>query len=1066
MRSTLLLGLALLCAGLSPTLLHADLLLTTPCPDDAAPYCLSSETVQLDQNVCLLARATNYDGVVGFQMALQFDTEALQFTDFNRVGPLANAESQFFNTDLAAEGVVTVAYVDPQGAAATYEDDTPLFEICFMARAPGTHIIAVTDTLVGETLVVYADDSTAPFSGNFGEVTVLACQDTSVEIARSICEGEVIEFGGSELSEAGVYLDTVVTAAGCDSITLLELTVNTVDFTPQGGAVCAGESFTLTAPEGFGLALVGDEPAALLTLTAGDYQVTVADLNNGCTKTVPVTVEALANPDAAITGETSYCANEAGAVLTATGGVSYSWSTGATTATVTVPAGTYAVTVTDDNGCTDVAATSVTVAAAPTAAIFGETVYCAQEEGATLTAVGGTTYRWSNDAETATITVPAGTYTVTVTNAAGCEDTATQTVDLETTPPEFLTCPEDQEVSINFGDESTVVTWNEPFVEDDCGPEGLTVSSTLASGATVGLGTTEVTYTATDAAGNTATCTFTITAVASDELTFYVDSAGTTVDGDLFCIPVRVRNFNAVAAFSVAFGLPAFAGTEFLTVELSPELTALSDDEGAFGTGNLPDGRTSVVFVTETGDGESLVDGSLAFTFKIRIPGGSGDCFRVDPVFDFVQVAAFREGPGEVVPTLLGGEACYPTEVDIRGRIYVCNAEQRFVAAADVLLSDDENDSDFDITDVPGRYDFLERPFGRTYTITPERDFDHLIEQVNIFDLLALVRHIRGRELILDPCAQIAADANRSNTISATDIPDIQELIVGNLSEFPNNTSWRFVPASYVFTGPALLSPFPEAAVLENLAVDTVVDFRAIKIGDITGDAVGQFTGEDPPAVSVVARPAPAREGERLTVPVYPGSVRVLGLQQRLRFDATRLRLESVRPGGGDVAFAVNTDAASKGLVTISWLDLDPDRPATGAPLYELTFTALADVTVGEGQLWSDPAYRNLAGGVGGTQYAGLDLTFARPAAAPLRWSVSPNPAADFTTVTLGGGSGTHYRTQLMDLNGRVLSERRGTLGHTGARHRFGLTELPPGTYLLRLTTAAGRAEVKKIVRH
>ena len=50
------------------------------------------------------------------------------------------------------------------------------------------------------------------------------------------------------------------------------------------------------------------------------------------------------------------------------------------------------------------------------------------QDSATLTATGGVSYLWSNGATTATIKVPAGTYTVTATAAAGCTGTASKTV--------------------------------------------------------------------------------------------------------------------------------------------------------------------------------------------------------------------------------------------------------------------------------------------------------------------------------------------------------------------------------------------------------------------------------------------------------------------------------------------------------------------------------------------------------------------------------------------------------------------------------------------------------------
>ena len=58
--------------------------------------------------------------------------------------------------------------------------------------------------------------------------------------------------------------------------------------------------------------------------------------------------------------------------------------------------------------------------------------------------------------------------------------------------------------------------------------------------------------------------------------------------------------------------------------------------------------------------------------------------------------------------------------------------------------------------------------------------------------------------------------------------------------QFPNNTSWRFVPESHVFPNPTnpFGSTFPESIELLNLGTDALdQDFVAIKVGDVSGNA-------------------------------------------------------------------------------------------------------------------------------------------------------------------------------------------------------------------------------------
>ncbi|MES2284236.1 MAG: gliding motility-associated C-terminal domain-containing protein [Bacteroidota bacterium] len=183
--------------------------------------------------------------------------------------------------------------------------------------------------------------------------------------------------------------------------------------------------------------------ATATNLSAGSYTVTVTD-NNGCS--VPVTkVATITQPSSVLGASISsqinvFCngSNTGSATVTATGGsgaYSYSWNTTPiqTTATaINLSAGSYTVTVTDNNGCT-VPVTKVATIAQPTsvlgASIASQTnVFCngSNTGTATVTATGGSgaySYSWNTTPVQTTATansLATGSYTVTVTDNNGC----------------------------------------------------------------------------------------------------------------------------------------------------------------------------------------------------------------------------------------------------------------------------------------------------------------------------------------------------------------------------------------------------------------------------------------------------------------------------------------------------------------------------------------------------------------------------------------------------------------------------------------------------------------------
>ena len=143
-------------------------------------------------------------------------------------------------------------------------------------------------------------------------------------------------------------------------------------------------------------------------------------------------------------------------------------------------------------------------------------------------------------------------------------------------------------------------------------------------------------------------------------------------------------------------------------------------------------------------------------------------------------------------------------------------------------------------SDETGGYNFSNLQSGYTYQLTPEYDRDY-INGVSTYDIYLIQQHILGVEPFTSPYQYIAADANRSGTVSVSDMVQIRKLVLSVDVTLAENTSWRFVDGRHVFGAPqeALTEGFPEQVRLPELPADSlIVDFTAVKVGDVSGNAL------------------------------------------------------------------------------------------------------------------------------------------------------------------------------------------------------------------------------------
>ncbi|MDH4471740.1 MAG: PKD domain-containing protein [Fluviicola sp.] len=221
------------------------------------------------------------------------------------------------------------------------------------------------------------------------------------------------------------------------------------NFSASASSACQGASISLTDmstnnPVSWSWSVTGPQtltssaqnPTFNFT-TPGTYSVSLVASNAGgsntYTQTNSLTINTLpATPSITAGGATTFCTG--GSVsLSAPASSSYLWSNGATTQSINATAaGSYTVQVTNAGGCQSAASSATTVTvnalpATPSITAGGATTFCAGGS-VSLSAPASSSYLWSNGATTQSINATAaGSYTVQVTNAGGCQSAASVT---------------------------------------------------------------------------------------------------------------------------------------------------------------------------------------------------------------------------------------------------------------------------------------------------------------------------------------------------------------------------------------------------------------------------------------------------------------------------------------------------------------------------------------------------------------------------------------------------------------------------------------------------------------
>ena len=338
------------------------------------------------------------------------------------------------------------------------------------------------------------------------------------------------------------------------------------------------------------------------------------------------------------------------------------------------------------------------------------------------------------------------------------------------------------------------------------------------------------------------------------------------------------------------------------------------------------------------------------------------------------------------------------------------------------------------ITGTDGNYGWLDlAPAGSRYTVTPFAN-DNATNGVVTSDLLLIQRHILQISPLSTPYRIIAADANRSGTVTGADIVELRRLILGITTALSVNTSWRFVDKSWVFPDPTnpFTPVFPETITVDPVTQDELaLDFVAVKVGDVNANAMPSnlLSADDRTAGTVVfdvdvlsdgVDGQAVRAGQEVAIRIRPREV-LEGYQFTIHHQGLKL-IELIPEDAMSLDhFGVFPDQSA---ITTSW---DGEE---GGGVFVLRLLAdqslrLDDAVRVSGMITLAQAYPKVT-----DQPRDIAFAFGRSDVAPTRpfelYQNFPNPFAGRTRVGFYLPDATDVDLRVMDESGRLVYHRSG----------------------------------------
>ncbi|MGE5355853.1 MAG: T9SS type A sorting domain-containing protein [Deltaproteobacteria bacterium] len=277
------------------------------------------------------------------------------------------------------------------------------------------------------------------------------------------------------------------------------------------------------------------------------------------------------------------------------------------------------------------------------------------------------------------------------------------------------------------------------------------------------------------------------------------------------------------------------------------------------------------------------------------------------------------------------------------------------VNKVEIILRNDEN-SEFrksNSTNTDGKYFFNKLADNISYFIDASKSGDDA-NGLSTLDIVYIQKHILNIKKLDSPYKLIAADVNNSGNISAADILELRKIVLGEMNNFKNNSSWKFLDSDLKLGENDDLRNIESKVHIGLQDKDVVRNYTAIKIGDVNYSAITTDAGNMKPRnandFELTTKDASFKAGEtfRMTANAK-NNINCPGLQFTFEFNPVVLVYKGISSNNFNITESnVNTNETSKGLITVSVDETLSKMLNAESEVFSLEFQAISDGTLSQ----------------------------------------------------------------------------------------------------------------------